>query len=95
MTYLKPLFEKVPTLRNVRSGRMIRSIRDAKCGRCEARPGLNHRNQTKKRLALELLINLNLVARRQAIGFIRHPDNRHQFFKHRVGHTLLARSGGM
>src|SRR5689334_1677165 len=42
-----------------------------------------------RRLAPELLINLDLISRRQSIGLVGHADHGHQLAEHLVGHPFL------
>jgi len=39
----------------------------------------------------ELCVDRNLISSREAIGFVRHANDCHQFVEHCIGHALVAR----
>src|SRR5271167_610258 len=44
---------------------------------------------------LEGVVDLNLIAVDQTVGFVRHADHGHQFVKHGGSHALFARRSTM
>src|SRR5580704_4305290 len=44
---------------------------------------------------LELLVDLDLIAGDEFVGFIGHADHRLQLVKHGVGHAFFARGSGV
>src|SRR5580698_7335255 len=76
------------------SGRLPLTLNESEA--CPRKWPWNSRSQKKletrrSSARLELLIDLDLISRNQAICLVSHPDNGHQLFEHGVGHSFFLR----